>query len=54
MKYGLIGYPLKHSFSKEIHKKLSNNHYELNELNPDNFDSFMKHKNFLGINVTIP
>ncbi|MBQ7277513.1 MAG: shikimate dehydrogenase [Bacilli bacterium] len=54
MKYGLIGYPLKHSFSKEIHKKLGNNHYELNELNPDNFDSFMKHKNFLGINVTIP
>lgn len=54
MKYGLIGYPLKHSFSKEIHNKLGNQNYELNELNPDDFDSFMKKRDFLGINVTIP
>ena len=48
-KYGLIGYPLGHSFSKEFFKKkfynekIDNstyNNYELNDLN--NFNSLVK------------
>ena len=54
MNYGLIGNPLKHSFSKEIHGKLANYQYELKELDENSFDAFMKEKNFKGINVTIP
>ena len=54
MNYGLIGNPLKHSFSKEIHMKLGDYLYELNELDASSFDTFMKEKNFKGINVTIP
>lgn len=54
MEYGLIGYPLKHSFSKEIHSLISNYNYKLCELNENEVDLFMKEKNFKGINVTIP
>lgn len=54
MQYGLIGNPLKHSFSKEIHKKLANYEYELCELSDSSFDDFMREKNFKAINVTIP
>ena len=54
MQYGLIGNPLKHSFSKEIHKKLAGYEYELCELSEMSFDDFMKRKNFKAINVTIP
>ena len=54
MEYGLIGYPLKHSFSKELHSLISNYTYELCELNENELDVFMKKKEFKGINVTIP
>ncbi len=54
MKYGLIGYPLIHSFSKSLHNKLGNNDYELCELKNEDLDKFMYDKNFYGINVTIP
>ena len=54
MIYGLIGYPLKHSFSKEIHNLIGNKNYELFELNKNDFFKFIKNKNFDGINVTIP
>ena len=54
MEYGLIGYPLKHSFSKEIHSLISNYTYDLCELNENELDFFMKNKSFKGINVTIP
>ena len=54
MNYGLIGKPLKHSFSKEIHGKLADYQYELKELDKNSFDVFMKKKDFKGINVTIP
>lgn len=54
MKYGLIGYPLIHSFSKSLHNKLGNNDYELCELKKEDLDKFMNDKNFYGINVTIP
>ena len=61
-KYGLIGYPLAHSFSKEFflkkffNEKIDNstyNNYELNDLN--NFKSLVKiEKELRGLNVTIP
>ena len=54
MEYGLIGEKLKHSFSKEIHERIGKYEYELVELSKDEFDSFMTHKNFKAINVTIP
>ena len=54
MKYGLIGFPLSHSFSKVLHEKFGNKDYELNELREDEVDKFMRDKDFLGINVTIP
>ena len=54
MEYGLIGEHLPHSFSKIIHEKLAPYSYELHELRPDEVDSFMRGKEFKGINVTIP
>ena len=54
MEYRLIGEHLPHSFSKIIHEKLAPYSYELHELRPDEVDSFMRGKEFKGINVTIP
>ena len=54
MKYGLIGEHLTHSFSKPIHEKIGDYVYEIKEIEPQNLDSFMKSKEFLAINVTIP
>ncbi len=54
MQYGLIGERLGHSFSKEIHAKIAPYSYELRELSPEQLPEFMKKKDFLGINVTIP
>ena len=54
MKYGLIGEHLGHSFSKEIHESISDYEYMLKEISKDQLDSFMKTKDFKGINVTIP
>ena len=60
MEYGLIGYPLKHSFSKEIHNLIKtylhndNYNYELCELNEEELDNFFKNRDFKAINVTIP
>ena len=54
MQYGLIGEKLGHSFSKEIHNKIDNYDYQLNEVDEDNIEAFIKAKNFKGINVTIP
>ena len=54
MKYGLIGEHLPHSFSKEIHAKIADYTYELCELNACELDGFMRQKNFIAINVTIP
>ena len=60
MEYGLIGYPLKHSFSKEIHSLIKeylhnvNYNYELCELEEEKLDTFFKNKEFKAINVTIP
>ena len=54
MKYGLIGEKLGHSFSKPIHEKIAGYTYEIKEIARENLDAFMKAKDFLGINVTIP
>ena len=54
MKYGLIGEKLGHSFSKEIHAKIGNYDYALREIEKENLKTFIKERDFLGINVTIP
>ena len=54
MQYGLIGCPLGHSFSKEIHEALGRYSYALCELNPDEIATFFHQREFCGINVTIP
>lgn len=54
MEYGLIGEVLKHSFSKEIHSKLSSYDYELCEVKKNELDGFLKSRSFKAINVTIP
>ncbi len=54
MEYGLIGERLGHSFSKVIHESLADYTYELCEVAREDFDSFMKARDFRAINVTIP
>ncbi len=54
MEYGLIGMPLKHSFSSLLHPKFFDYKYELKELEKESLDAFMSDKDFKGINVTIP
>ncbi len=54
MLYGCIGEKLGHSFSKEIHNKIGSYPYELKEVARDALDDFMREKDFLGINITIP
>ena len=54
MKYGVIGEHLKHSFSPEIHSQIGDYEYIIKEIEPENLEAFIKEKDFLGINVTIP
>ena len=54
MEYGLIGEKLGHSYSKLIHEKLGYYSYDLVEISKDRLESFIKEKDFKGINVTIP
>ena len=54
MLYGLIGENVQFSFSKQIHKNLHSPSYELWSLSKEHFLTFLKQKNFNGINVTIP
>ncbi len=54
MQYGLIGERLGHSFSREVHARLGDYPYELCELPPDGVEAFMRARDFLAINVTIP
>ena len=54
MRYGLIGEHLGHSFSKDIHEQIGEYPYSLQELSPEELDSFLKAKEFKAINVTIP
>ena len=50
--YGLLGKRLGHSFSKIIHETFTTKEYKLIE--KDELESFFKHRDFSGINVTIP
>ena len=52
--YGLIGQKLGHSFSPAIHAKLGAYPYELIELEPEDLPAFFAHREFHGVNVTIP
>lgn len=54
MRYGCIGETLGHSFSAEIHALLSPEPYELCEIPREGLDEWMRKRDFLGINVTIP
>lgn len=54
MEYGLIGHPLGHSFSKEIHENIAAYSYELRDLPENEFDNFFRVRKFKAINVTIP
>ena len=54
LKLGLIGKPLGHSWSPEIHKYLTGADYKLWEIDEGELPGFMKRRDFDGINVTIP
>lgn len=54
MKYGLIGKPLGHSFSREIHALIADYDYCLFEIDEDELPRFFQERDFSGINVTIP
>lgn len=54
MKYGLLGEKLSHSFSPQIHKALGNADYALCPVAKEDFDAFMRARDFCGLNVTIP
>ncbi|HPH53974.1 MAG: hypothetical protein KA074_03280 [Bacteroidales bacterium] len=54
LEYGLIGEKLGHSWSREIHHKLSSCPYDLCEVPKGELDLFFRQSSFKGINVTIP
>ncbi len=54
MRFGLIGYPLGHSFSVPIHEYLGDYEYRLYPLKSDQLDAFMRENTLDGFNVTIP
>ena len=50
---GLLGHNITYTFSPEIHNKLGYD-YKVIDLNEEDFKVFMEHRNFSGLNVTIP
>lgn len=60
MEYGLIGHPLRHSFSPEIHRLCGESFkapydYVLNDIEDDDaLKRFLTEKRFKAVNVTIP
>lgn len=54
MKLGLIGHPLSHSWSSEIHQHLIGAEYALWDIEYNDLASFLQERTFDGINVTIP
>lgn len=54
MKCGLIGKPLGHSYSPQIHSYLSNYDYKLIELDEDEVGAYIKGNDYDALNVTIP
>ncbi len=53
-RFGLIGYPLGHSFSPQIHRRLGSWPYELHPLQPEELGPFLQAGEFSGLNVTLP
>lgn len=54
MRFGLIGDPLGHSRSGELHALLADYEYRLWPVKPEALDAFLRAGGFDGINVTIP
>lgn len=52
--YGLVGHPLGHSWSREIHERLGSAPYALHDLGPDEVGPFLRGGAWRGLNVTIP
>lgn len=52
--YGVIGHPLKHSWSPEIHELLASYTYEKRDLEPNEVKNFLTRAAWRGLNVTIP
>ena len=54
MQYGLIGWPLGHSISPQLHRRLAGVNYELHPLPEAQVARFMREKDVGGGNVTSP
>ena len=54
MKCGLLGRKLGHSYSPAIHAMLGDYEYRLYEIEPESIETFLRHGDWDGINVTIP
>ena len=54
MNCGLLGRHLTHSYSPLIHSQLGTYRYDVFEVEPGDLGSFLKNKDFDGLNVTIP
>lgn len=54
MKCGLLGATLSHSYSPAIHNMLGLYSYELFEKQDGEIETFLRHGDFTGLNVTIP
>ena len=54
MKYGLIGNPLGHSHSPFLHGFFGDDSYALEQIDESRLEDFLKERDFLAINVTIP
>ena len=54
MNCGLLGRTLGHSYSPRIHSQLGDYSYVLFEKEPEELETFLRHGDFTGLNVTIP
>ena len=54
MKYGLLGHPLGHSLSPELHDLLGLGGYELRDMAEEDALRFVREGDWAGLNVTIP
>lgn len=52
--FGLVGHPLGHSWSPEIHARLGSVPYALHDLAADEVEPFLRSGSWTGLNVTIP
>ena len=52
--FGVIGNPISHSFSPQIHAALGDYEYHLYEKAPTAVEAFLSQGDFAGLNVTIP